>query len=311
MSAFHSPFQHTLNTAVRCTGIGLHSGAPVHMRLTPAEEDTGILFKRTDVSAPISYVPAQYDRVTDTMLGTTIANEHGVAVSTIEHLMAALWGCGVDNAIIELDAPEVPIMDGSSNPFVFLVECAGVAKQSTPRTLLKVMSKLDVKDGASTATILPFGGFALNVTIEFPNPIIARQQAQYDFGRVSFKQMLSRARTFGFAHEVEKMRALGLARGGSLENAIVVDNAGILNEGGLRYADEFVRHKALDCVGDYFLAGARILGEVATSRPGHGINNKLMRALMTTPGAVQRVNAEDVFAPVPQVMHQSVLALAV
>lgn len=276
---FHSAHQHTLRHTVTCEGIGLHSGGVVRLALMPAEPDTGIVFKRTDVSAPVSYIPALYNHVTDTMLGTTLTNEHGVAVSTVEHLMAALWGAGVDNAYIELSAPEVPIMDGSSEPFLALIAQTGLAQQSSLRSFVRVLKPVTVKEGNSSATLLPAVSFTLDIDIDFAHHSIARQSASYDFGEVSFDAWLGRARTFGFAHEVEKMRSLGLARGGSLDNAIVVGEQGILNEGGLRYSDEFVRHKALDCVGDYFLAGARLIGGVKTSRPGHGINNKLLRAL--------------------------------
>ena len=281
MTAFQSSHQHTLKTHISCAGVGLHSGETVSMTLMPAEPGMGIVFKRTDVSAPVSYIHARHEYVTDTMLGTTITNEHGISVSTIEHLMAALWGAGVDNAYIELSAPEVPIMDGSSEPFSFLIDCAGLEKQALPRAYIRILKPVSVKEGQSSASLVPADHFKLSIEIDFTHRAIARQVAQYDFSEVSFKQALARARTFGFAHEVEKMRQHGLARGGSLANAIVVGDTGILNDEGLRFHDEFVRHKALDCVGDYFLCGARIIGESVTVRPGHCINNKLMRALMT------------------------------
>lgn len=278
-NAFTSAFQTTLAGSVTCSGVGLHTGKPVHLTLRPADCDTGIQFVRLDVAKEISVIPASYLNVADTRLGTTLKNEYGTTISTVEHLMAALWGLGVDNAVITLDGPEVPIMDGSSEPFVFLIECAGVKTLSASRDTIEVLKKITVQEGESTASIRPFDGFALNIDIEYPNTAIPAQHAFYDFSTQSFKHALCRARTFGFASDVEKLRAMGLARGGSLENAIVVGDKAVLNEEGLRFGDEFVRHKALDCVGDYFLSGLRVRGAVTTVRPGHGINNKLLRAL--------------------------------
>lgn len=273
--------QTTLQHSVTCTGIALHSGAQVSMTLHPAQVDTGVVFKRLDVKGAAAYVPAHYDRVCDTKLGTTICNEYGTKVMTVEHLMAALWGQGVDNCLIELEGPEIPIMDGSSEPFVFLIECAGVEYLEAPRRIIEVTRLVAVEDQGSTAVIAPSDHFSLDVTIQFDHDKIGTQHAVYDFADTSFRQALCRARTFGFAKDVEKLRSIGLARGGSLNNAIVLGEQEILNEEGLRYSDEFVRHKALDCVGDYFLAGAFIRGEVTTFRPGHCINNLLMRELFS------------------------------
>ena len=289
--------QHTIASPVSCAGVSLHTGDMVDMRILPAAEDTGIVFIRTDLDAN-NRVPARYDAVVETTLGTTIANLHGVTVATIEHVMAALWGMGIDNAMIELNGPEVPIMDGSSEPFVFLLECAGRAAQRAPRRVIEVLRLVMVTEKNSTARLLPQEGFVLDITIEFPHALIARQQAQYDFSETTFKQALCRARTFGFARDVEKMRSMGLALGGSLHNAVVLADDGILNEGGLRYRDEFIRHKALDCVGDYFLAGGIIHGLVETTRPGHGINNALLRALFADPANYRIVTAEDISRPV-------------
>ncbi|MGE0754506.1 MAG: UDP-3-O-acyl-N-acetylglucosamine deacetylase [Alphaproteobacteria bacterium] len=276
--------QTTLANRVSCTGIGLHSGKQVQLTLRPAVTDSGIIFKRLDVEAAHSIVPARYDLVVDTRLGTTIRNSFGVSVSTIEHIMAALWGAGIDNALIELDGPEVPIMDGSSEPFVFLIECAGVVQQARPRRMIKILKPVEVTEGKSTARIEPNvegeEGCVLSIAIDFDNAVIRHQRARYDFRDTTFKQALSRARTFGFDHEVEALQKQGLALGGSLDNAIVVSKDGVLNEGGLRYDDEFVRHKALDCLGDLFLAGLRIDGSFTFNRPGHGINNLLLRALL-------------------------------
>lgn len=274
-----NPFQTTLNYPVTCTGIALHSGAQVSMTLKPAPANHGIVFFRQDVDPAKARVAATYDAVCDTRLGTTIVNEHGVKIMTVEHLMAALWGCGVDNCLIELEGPEIPIMDGSSEPFVFLIECAGIDTLEVPRSIIEVLRPVSVEDHGSTAVLKPSDHFRIDITIQFDHDQIGTQQAVYDFSRTNFKQALCRARTFGFARDVEAMRAAGLARGGSLNNAIVLDETSILNEGGLRYKDEFVRHKALDCVGDYFLAGAAIRGSIVTLRPGHHINNLLMRAL--------------------------------
>jgi UDP-3-O-[3-hydroxymyristoyl] N-acetylglucosamine deacetylase len=297
-NAFSSAHQTTLAGSVTCSGIGLHTGKAVHLTLHPADSDTGIQFVRLDVAEDVSTVPAYYLNVADTRLGTTIRNESGTTVSTIEHLMAALWGMGVDNAVVTLDGPEVPIMDGSSEPFVFLIECAGVKAISAHRDTIEILKRVTVKEGESSASIRPFDGFALNIAIEYPNTAIPAQQAFYDFSAQSFKHALCRARTFGFASEVEKMRSMGLARGGSLDNAIVVGDTAVLNEEGLRYGDEFVRHKALDCVGDYFLSGARIRGAVSTTRPGHGINNKLLRTLFADRSAWRLVSPAHA-VPVP------------
>jgi len=298
-SAFYSAHQTTLAGTVTCSGIGLHTGKPVKLTLHPADADTGIQFVRLDVIEEHSVIPAYYLNVCDTRLGTTIANSHGVTVSTIEHLMAALWGSGIDNAIVTLDGPEVPIMDGSSEPFVFLIECAGIKTLSSHRDTLEVLKKVSVKQGDSTASIRPFDGFALNITIEYPGTAIPRQRALYDFSTQSFKHALCRARTFGFAADVEKLQAQGLARGGSLDNAIVIGDDAVLNEEGLRYGDEFVRHKALDCVGDYFLSGLRIRGAVTTTRPGHSINHKLLTALFSDRSAWRLVTRTHVAPEFP------------
>lgn len=306
-SLFHSAYQTTIAGSVTCSGIGVHTGQTVNLTLHPAEADTGIQFIRLDVPEEKSVVRAFYLDVTDTMLGTTITNEYGVSVSTIEHLMAALWGMGVDNAVVTLSGPEVPIMDGSSEPFVFLIECAGVKQLSAHRDTLEVLKKVTVQDGSSIASIRPFDGFALDITIEFPHAAIPRQRAIYDFSRQTFRHALSRARTFGFAKDVEMLRAKGLARGGSLDNAVVIGDEGILNEGGLRYNDEFIRHKALDCVGDYFLTGMRMRGMVTANRPGHGMNNKLLRTLLADRSAWRLVTRAFV-QPSLAAQHASVPA---
>lgn len=290
--------QHSFSHSVTCTGVGLHSGAPVQMTLHPAPADHGIVFRRTDVDAGKQMVPARYDRVVDTRLGTTLANEHGVTVATIEHLMAALWGCNIDNALIELDGPEVPIMDGSSEPFIFQIETAGVRAQNAPRRAIKLLKPVTARAGDAEVTLEPFDGFAIDIAIDFDHKAISRQVASYDFGRITFKNMLSRARTFGFEHEVEALRKMGLARGGSLNNAIVIGKDGVLNREGLRFNDEFVRHKALDAIGDLYLAGAPLLCRVKTNRPGHSVNNLVLRALFADDSAwSSSAIARDVLQP--------------
>lgn len=302
--------QHTIAAPVSCAGVSLHTGDMVDMLIKPAAENTGIVFVRRDVEEGRNVVPATYDRVTETTLGTTIANEHGVTVSTIEHVMAALWGAGIDNATIELDGPEVPIMDGSSEPFIFLIDCAGRTEQAAAKRVIEVLKPITVQEKESTVTLSPGEGFVLDITIDFPHKLINRQQATYDFSQTSFKQALCRARTFGFARDVEKMRSMGLALGGSLHNAIVLADEGVLNEGGLRYNDEFVRHKALDCVGDYFLAGGMLQGNIETLRPGHGINNKLLRALFADASNYRFIEAEAPVKTQPRAKEEAAASFA-
>lgn len=306
--------QKTLKSPIQCNGVALHSGAETTIRLLPADVNTGIVFRRTDISADsenVRLVPALYSNVVDTTLCTVIANSCGVKVATIEHLMSALWGMGIDNAMIEIDGPEVPIMDGSAEPFLFLLECAGVVEQKAPRKFIQITKEITFRDGEGIATIAPHNGFLLDVEIAFNDAVIGTQRGTYDFSRTSFKQMISRARTFGFAKDVERMRAAGLARGGSLDNAIVVGDNGVLNEEGLRFSDEFVRHKALDCIGDYYLAGHRISGKVSVRRPGHGINNKLMRALLADPSAWKLVEEESTSLSRETILTVSAPVLAV
>lgn len=272
--------QKTLKSPVSFASIGLHSGKMIAMRLCPAPADFGIVFKRIDVKEDESLIPANYKNVVKTTLGTVIANKAGVEVSTIEHLMAALWGCGVDNALIEINGPEVPIMDGSSEPFIKLIETAGLVQQEAVRRVLVIKDEIRVGDDNRGAVLRPHRGFKIKFDIEFKDPAIARQQAKFDFKRISFKDEIGRARTFGFKEEVEAMHKVGLGRGGSLENAIVVDSGKILNPEGLRFEDEFVRHKILDSVGDLFTAGMPIMGEFVGKKSGHHTNNELLRALM-------------------------------
>ena len=295
--------QTTLENKVSCSGVGLHSGSQVNMVIYPAPANTGIVFKRTDVTAKHALVPASYDAVCDTRLGTKLINRHGITVSTVEHLMAAFWGVGIDNATVELDGPEVPIMDGSSEPFVFMLECAHIAHLSQPRKTLRVLKTVEVKLGDSVARVEPNvegdEGCTVGIEIRFNNSFIKCQSSNYDFRDITFKQTLSRARTFGFEHEVTALREMGLALGGSLDNAIVVGKEGVLNEGGLRYNDEFVRHKALDCLGDLYLAGVRMDAHFDFLCPGHAINNKLLRALFADKTAYEIVDPAKVDAVFP------------
>lgn len=278
-SAATGLLQRTLKAPIHCSGVGLHSGATINMTLTPAEPNTGIVFRRIDLKNGARDIRARFDAVTDTRLCTTISNGHNGSVATVEHLMAALAGCGVDNAIVELDGPEVPVMDGSSEPFVFLIDCAGIVEQAAERTVVRVKRPVRIDRGEAFASLEPGRRFTMAMGIDFDSQAIGRQDIFLEISDLTFKRELSQARTFGFLHEVEAMRAAGLARGGSLDNAVVIDGDKIVNEDGLRYEDEFVRHKALDCVGDLALAGGPILGHFKGRRTGHELNNKLLRAL--------------------------------
>ena len=299
-------FQHTVAAEVSCVGVSLHSGDMVNLTIRPAQVNTGIVFIRKDVEEGKGAVAATFDAVTETNLGTTITNKHGISVSTIEHVMAAIWGAGIDNARIELDGPEVPIMDGSSEPFLFLLECAGRVQQRATRRVVEVLREVKVIEGKSSAALAPAEGFQLDIEIAFNHKLIATQKASYDFSKTTFKKSLARARTFCFERDVEAMRSMGLALGGSLHNAVVLGEEEVMNDGGLRYADEFVRHKALDCVGDYLLAGGQIRGQVNTVRPGHGINNKLLRALFADPANYRITGGEEADVP-PVVVREEML----
>lgn len=277
--------QRTLKSSISCTGVALHSGHKVSMTLSPAAIDTGIVFKRTDVAGAGAVIHATWDRVVDTRMCTTLGNEDAVMIGTVEHLMAALSGCGIDNAVVEVNGPEVPIMDGSAGPFVFLVECAGIAVQEAPRRVIRVLKPVTVGENGHTATLAPSGGFSLSFEIDFENGAVSRQALSVGLVNGTFKKELARARTFGFLHEVEQLWAAGLARGGSLDNAVVISGEKVLNEDGLRFDDEFVRHKVLDAVGDLYLAGAQIIGHFHGVRSGHATNNKLLRALFADPDA--------------------------
>lgn len=277
--------QRTLKAPIDCTGVALHSGSTVRMVINPAEANTGIVFRRTDIAGKGAEIAARWDNVVDTRLCTVLGNADGVTVSTVEHVMAALAGCGIDNAIVELNGPEVPIMDGSSEPFVFLLECAGVVEHDVPRRVIRVHKFVSVSDGESTVSIGPSSRFEIDMEIDFQSQAVDHQSINLGVVNGAFSKELARARTFGFLHEVEAMQAAGLARGGSLDNAIVVSGDRILNEDGLRFDDEFVRHKALDAFGDMYLAGGQLVGAFSGVRSGHALNNKLLHALFADDSA--------------------------
>lgn len=276
-------FQKTLKNAIHCTGVGLHSGKPISMTLRPADIGTGLVFRRTDGDAAGVELPARFDAVCDTRMCTVLGDRDGVSIGTVEHLMAALAGCEIDNAVIELDGPEVPIMDGSSEPFVFLIECAGITVQDAPRRALKLLRPVRVVDGEAEASLLPGEDFTVALGIEFDTKAIGRQELFLTVSAQAFRKDIARARTFGFLHEVEALRKIGLARGGSLDNAVVVAGDRVMNEEGLRFEDEFVRHKVLDCIGDLYLAGGPLLAHYRGRRPGHALTNKLLRAVFADP----------------------------
>lgn len=283
--------QKTLKAEIGCTGVALHSGCETTLTLKPAAENTGIRICRTDLLNGAREIIVNWNNVVDTRLATTIGNDHGSTVSTVEHLAAALAGCEIDNVLIEVDGPEIPIMDGSSAPFVFLIECAGTVEQSAVRTAVKILKPVTVGDETRSLSILPAKEFSLAFEIDFDSSAIDRQERTFQRIGTDFKSDIARARTFGFDHEVEALRSAGLARGGSLDNAVVVSGDKILNEGGLRFDDEFVRHKILDCVGDLYLAGGPVIGEVIARKSGHALNNALLRAVFADDDAWVRIDA--------------------
>lgn len=275
--------QKTLRSAVHCTGVGLHSGAKVTMTLKPAEPNAGISFVRTDLGGVM--IPARWDHVVDTRMCTVVGNDDGVTIGTVEHLMAALAGLNVDNAVVEVDGPELPVMDGSSGPFVFLIECAGLLEQACARRAIRVLEPVTASGNGWAVALTPGNGFSVDVEIDYGRSVVGNQALAIDLVNGTFKKELARARTFGFLDEVEELRAAGLARGGSLDNAVVISGDRILNEEGLRYEDEFVRHKALDAIGDLYLAGGPIIGHFHGTRSGHAANNRLLRAMFAQPGS--------------------------
>src|SRR5690606_19018448 len=285
--------QRTLKNTIRATGVGLHSGKKVLMVLKPAPPDTGVVFRRTDLDEPVE-IKAHALNVGETMLGTTL-NNGGARVATVEHLLSAFAGLGIDNAYVELSAEEVPIMDGSASPFVFLLQSAGIQEQPSPKRFARILQPIQVEDGDKWARFTPYNGFRVNFEIEFDHPVFKRraQTATMEFSTTSFLKEISRARTFGFMRDLEFLRSKNLALGGTLENAIVLDDDRVLNEEGLRYEDEFVKHKILDAIGDLYLLGRSLIGEFTGYKSGHALNNRLLRKLLATPDAWEEVTFED------------------
>jgi UDP-3-O-[3-hydroxymyristoyl] N-acetylglucosamine deacetylase len=285
--------QRTLKNEIKATGVGLHTGEKVFLTLKPAPEDHGIVFRRVDLD-PIVEIAAKAENVGETMLSTSLVSGD-TKVSTVEHLLSAMAGLGIDNAIIDVTAPEVPIMDGSAGPFVFLIQSAGIIEQSAAKKFIRIKKEVTVNDGEKTATFKPFNGFKVSFSIDFDHPVFKDRalESSIYFSTTSFVKEVSRARTFGFMHEIEYLRSKGLAKGGSMDNAIVVDEYRILNEDGLRYEDEFVKHKMLDAIGDLYLLGNSLIGEFRAHKSGHALNNKSLRQLISQTDAWEVVTFED------------------
>jgi UDP-3-O-[3-hydroxymyristoyl] N-acetylglucosamine deacetylase len=285
--------QRTLRNPIRATGVGLHTGEKVFMTLRPAPVNAGIIFRRTDLD-PVEVVHAKAEKVGETMLGTTLV-QADVKVATVEHLMSALAGLGIDNACVDLSGSEVPIMDGSAAPFVFLIQSAGIEEQAAPKRFIRIQRPVEVREGDKWARFSPFDGFKVDFEIEFDHPIFKRhhRRASMDFSSTSFLKEVARARTFGFMRDLETLRGMNLIMGGSLDNAIVLDDYRILNEDGLRYENEFVRHKILDAIGDLYLLGHSLIGAFSGYKSGHGLNNLLLRKLLATADAWEEVTFAD------------------
>ncbi len=285
--------QRTLQNSIKGTGIGLHSGSKVYLTLRPAPVNTGIVFRRVDLD-PVVEIKASAENVGDTTLSTNLVKD-GVRVQTVEHLLSAMAGLGIDNAYVELTASEVPIMDGSAGPFVFLIQAAGIAEQQGAKKFIRINREISVSDGDKTATFLPFNGFKVGFGISFDHPAFkdSAQVASVDFSSTSFVKEVSRARTFGFMKDIEALRTQQLVLGGSVDNAIVIGDEGVLNEDGLRYDDEFVKHKVLDAIGDLYLLGYSLIGEFQGHKSGHALNNLLIRQLLKEPDAWDLLTFED------------------
>lgn len=290
--------QRTLRNSIRATGVGLHSGEKVYLTLRPAPVDTGIVFRRVDLD-PVVEIPAIAENVGETTLSTTLV-KGDVRVSTVEHLLSAMAGLGIDNAYVELSTQEVPIMDGSAGPFVFLLQSAGIEEQEAAKKFIRIKKEVTVSEDDKTASFMPFDGFKVSFAIDFDHPVFRGRKvdAVMDFSTTSFVKEISRARTFGFMHEIEYLRSQGLARGGSVDNAIVVDEYRILNEDGLRYEDEFVKHKVLDAIGDLYLLGNSLIGEFRAYKSGHALNNAVLRALIANTDAWEVVTFDEDDAPI-------------
>jgi len=285
--------QRTLKNTIRATGVGLHSGEKIYLTLRPAEPNTGIRFRRVDLADPVT-IQASPDNVGETILSTTLVAGQ-VKISTVEHLLSAFAGLGIDNAIIDVSAAEVPIMDGSAGPFVFLLQSAGVEEQESPKQYIRIRRSVRVEEGDKWASFEPFDGFKVTFTIDFEHPAFEEdvKTATMDFSSTTFVKEVSRARTFGFMKDIDMLRQNNLALGGSLDNAIVVDDSKILNEEGLRCADEFVKHKILDAIGDLYLLGHSLIGEFTGYKSGHGLNNKLLRKLLEETDSWEMVTFDE------------------
>ncbi|HEU5397793.1 MAG TPA: UDP-3-O-acyl-N-acetylglucosamine deacetylase [Gammaproteobacteria bacterium] len=288
--------QRTLKNSIRATGVGLHTGEKVYMTLRPAAPNSGIVFRRVDLDKPVD-VRAYATLVGETMLGTTLI-DNGVRISTVEHLLSALAGLGIDNCYVDLSAAEVPIMDGSAGPFVFLLQSAGIEEQNAHKRFIRIKSPVEVRDGDKWARFEPFDGFKVSFQIDFDHPVFKKhtQTATVDFSTTSFVKEVSRARTFGFMRDIEMLRQKHLTLGASLDNAIAVDDYRILNEDGLRYEDEFVKHKILDSIGDLYLLGHSLIGAFSAYKSGHGLNNALLRALIAKQETWEEVTFDDAAA---------------
>jgi len=290
--------QRTLKNVIRATGVGLHTGEKVYLTLRPAAADTGIVFRRVDLSKPVE-IRACPENVGDTRLSTTLVKDD-VKISTVEHLLSAFAGLGIDNAYVDVSAPEVPIMDGSAGPFVFLIQSAGVEEQNVAKRFIRIKKKVVVEDGDKRASFEPFDGFKVSFAIDFDHPVFTHRTrfASVDFSSISFVKEVSRARTFGFLREIEALRERQLALGGSMDNAIVVDDYRVLNEDGLRYEDEFVRHKILDAIGDLYLLGHSLIGAFSGHKSGHALNNRLLQTLLADRAAWEEVTFERGDVPI-------------
>mgnify|MGYP000623572077 CR=1 FL=1 len=300
--------QRTLKTLTRSTGVGLHTGQKIQMVMRPAQPDTGIVFRRVDLD-PVADIPASAQAVGETRLSSCLV-QGDARVYTVEHLMSALSGLGIDNVFIDLDGPEVPIMDGSAAPFAFLIQSAGIEQQSAPKRFIRIKKKIEVADGDKWARLEPYEGYKLSFSIVFNHPVIEKsnQSVTVDFAHTSYLKEIARARTFGFMQDVEQLREDGLALGGGLDNAVVLDEYRVLNVDGLRFTDEFIRHKVLDAIGDLYLMGSPLLGAFSAHKSGHALNNRLLRALMAQPDAWEKVSferAEDAPAGVRGLVGQT------
>jgi UDP-3-O-[3-hydroxymyristoyl] N-acetylglucosamine deacetylase len=291
--------QRTLKNSIRATGVGLHTGDKIYLTLRPAAPDTGVVFRRVDLAEPVE-IRARPENVGDTRLSTTLV-QGDVRISTVEHLLSAIAGLGIDNIYVDLSAPEVPIMDGSAGPFVFLIQSAGVVEQNAPKRFIRIRRSVVVQEDDKWARFDPFDGFKVGFSIDFKHPMFAngRQTAVLDFSTTSFVKEVSRARTFGFMRDIEVLRSHRLALGGSLDNAVVLDDFRVLNEDGLRYEDEFVKHKILDAIGDLYLLGCSLIGSFTGYKSGHALNNMLLRTLLAQEDAWEEVTFEDASVAAP------------